>query len=426
MYSKLRANFWMTVISLIASLIVVLLAYATVYRVVIVSTSRNALIALKQIDRVYNEKTLQTIPPKMFNRIPATVIILRNDEYKVIQDALGIGEQVEKILVLSAEKKIFDLNGEYFLKTQLKTTRGIIVAIQPANHIVELLKRTAGLFFIVWLIGAGVILFFSFLFSSRFIKSIGSIIKRAEKISREMEELLPEEGLSGEMLELTKSLNKMILRLRNALEDEKAFSVSAAHELKTPLANIIGYVGMLRRWGLQHEDIAYESLERIERTAIELNDLVSKFLNLNEPIDLSKMLEIQASDFLNDYIDELKGRLPNRKIEVDCKADPFLKIPDGLLENILNILVDNANKFSPENLPIRIVVENNKIGVMSYGPKILEEYKEKIFEPFFRLDKEKKGHGLGLTIARRLARKAGWDVYLDISKEGNIFWIKFN
>ncbi len=63
---------------------------------------------------------------------------------------------------------------------------------------------------------------------------------------------------------------------------------------------------------------------------------------------------------------------------------------------------------------------------MSYGPKILEEYKEKIFEPFFRLDKEKKGHGLGLTIARRLARKAGWDVYLDISKEGNIFWIKFN
>ena len=103
-----------------------------------------------------------------------------------------------------------------------------------------------------------------------------------------------------------------------------------------------------------------------------------------------------------------------------------MKIPDGLLENILNILLDNANKFSPENLPIKIIVEDDRIGVMSYGPKILEEYKEKIFEPFFRLDKEKKGHGLGLTIARRLARKAGWDVYLDISKEGNIFWIKFN
>ena len=235
---------------------------------------------------------------------------IKQVEYTIEKQLKSIREdntkQLEEILEVSDKKRIFKLEDEYFLKTQLRTPQGIIIAIQPANQLVELLRSTARLFFFVWLIGAGVILFFSFLFSSRFIRSVGSIIKKAEKISREMEGLLPEEGLSGEMLELTKSLNKMILRLRNALEDEKAFSVSAAHELKTPLANIIGYVGMLRRWGLQHEDIAYESLERIERTAIELNDLVSKFLNLNEPIDLSKTQKYRRVIFLITILMSLK------------------------------------------------------------------------------------------------------------------------
>jgi len=103
-----------------------------------------------------------------------------------------------------------------------------------------------------------------------------------------------------------------------------------------------------------------------------------------------------------------------------------------LLEHLFLNLISNAARYSKENKPIEIILEKINggkisISVVDYGPGIPNEYKEKIFERFFRIDKDRSrkegGTGLGLSIVRQIVRIHHGSVFVKDNPEGGAIFV---
>ena len=103
----------------------------------------------------------------------------------------------------------------------------------------------------------------------------------------------------------------------------------------------------------------------------------------------------------------------NRSINIDSAA----------LKQVLNILLDNAIKYSEKK--ITVSVEQNSITVKNDGTTIEKDKLEHLFERFYQVDKTKSGVGLGLAIANEVANKNGWKLSADSDKKSTSFILRF-
>ncbi|AKI97929.1 sensor histidine kinase [Kosmotoga pacifica] len=420
MYSKSKNILFISLVSILTSLVVVTMSYLLVRSIVINTARRNAVMILREMERV----KLHELPPGIFRRIPTSVFLLQNRRVEVLYDALDISNKLDFSQL--KDKSFINVAGETMFTAVINTPKGVVAFIQPGENMLNILKKTAFAFFWVWLVSTGIILASAYANYRRTVKSFRELIEKAKEISTKMEGFLPEKGLDSNTARFISALNEMIKRLRASIEEEKRFAANAAHELKTPLANIIGYTSMLLRWGLKDEAVAEKSLSAINVTAKKLNELVSKLLLLSSPMTSLKHERTNVCNFVKAVLNEYKSLFPAYQFQIECRENPVFDLPKEALEIVVKVFLDNAVKYSPENGVISVVVESNRLGVSSMGPEILEEYHDKIFEPFFRLETDREGHGLGLAIAKNVASRFSWKLSVE-SKEGmNTFWVIFN
>jgi heavy metal sensor kinase len=289
-----------------------------------------------------------------------------------------------------------------------------------------------GLPLIVALAGVG-----GYALARRALTPIDHLAADARRITAErLHERLSVPNEHDEIGRLAGVINDTFARLESSFEQLRRFTADASHELRTPLSVIrgVGEVGLREtRTPAQYKEVIGGMLEEVDR----LSNLVDTLLRLSygdagtvrlsrESIDLGQLVRDVVSS-LGILAEERHQRLAvNASDGVRVTADRLV-----LREAITNV-VDNAIKYGPEHAKIDVRVEatgnDAVVTVADQGPGIPVEYRERIFDRFFRIDEARSrdsgGTGLGLAIARWAVEVNGGHIRVDNgAHSGSVFRI---
>lgn len=224
---------------------------------------------------------------------------------------------------------------------------------------------------------------------------------------------------------LTAAFNGMLGRLEQSFEQQKRFSSSVAHELKTPLATMKMSLQVARMEG-QADD---ELLSVTERNVDRLIDVVGSLLDLtNESIE-GLDDRIALCPLLREAAEELACLYHGRSLQIKYDfADEGISVAGSavLIRRLFGNLIENAMKYNTVGGEIHISVKNKTGGVLAAvedsGPGIPEEALPHIFEPFYCADPSRSrrlgGAGLGLSVALTVAERHGWELSAENRREG--------
>ena len=256
--------------------------------------------------------------------------------------------------------------------------------------------------------------------SNIIMKPISNMINTMEDIEQSgiTKRIVLQYESKDELQKMAVTFNRMIGRLDANLEKQKQFISDASHEIKTPLTVIKSYADLLRRRGIQNEEVTFEAIESIHSEATRIQKMTERFLDLANT-ELENALEKKTINLLSlcqTIFKQLHGAY-KREITLHYEEAPIAVTADELkLKQAIIILLDNAIKYS--NDKIDVFLEDNEhhtvIRVKDYGIGIPEYEIENIFERFYRVDKarsrETGGTGLGLSIAKNIMKQHNGEI----------------
>lgn len=213
----------------------------------------------------------------------------------------------------------------------------------------------------------------------------------------------------------------------------KEFSANVTHELKTPLTTIKGYAQLISNGIAKEKDIV-EFAKKIEKESGRLVTLIDDVLKLSK-LDESNINEEKETVSLMEIIEEVVSELSPKAVEkgvtliTEGNKEFVIANYRQVLELVYNIC-DNAIKYNKDNGTVVLKASKNCIEISDTGIGISEEYTERIFERFFRVDKShsKKvdGTGLGLSIVKHLALLNNADIKVESEVgQGTTFKVLF-
>lgn len=232
-----------------------------------------------------------------------------------------------------------------------------------------------------------------------------------------------------ETAQLTGSFNDMLVRLSNSFEIQKQFSANAAHELRTPLAVLQTDLEVFRKKNC-HDTEEYELiLNRIQEQTGRLSHLISTLLDMTNLNSVPRNDSISLAALTEEVLCDLDSIADQAHITLQQKeGDQLITGSYLLLYRAVYNLVENAIKYNcPDGtVTVEIRQENQRVLLMvkDTGIGIPPEDQEKIFDPFFRVDKSRSramgGAGLGLAMVDAIAKEHGGQVkVLSSNKTGS-------
>ncbi len=228
----------------------------------------------------------------------------------------------------------------------------------------------------------------------------------------------------------------LLLDITEKLESEKIrkeFTANVSHELKTPLTTILGYSQVINNGIAKPEDITGFS-KKIEKEAsrlITLIDDIIKLSHLDEQKQITEPQTVHLIPVVSDVLDRLRINASNKNITLESSGTDFTVQGDLMqLTELVYNLCDNAIKYTPDGGRVAVVTGDRFIKVTDNGIGIPEEYHERIFERFFRVDKSHSksvnGTGLGLSIVKHIAEKYNAHIIVDsTSGKGTSITVSF-
>ena len=255
--------------------------------------------------------------------------------------------------------------------------------------------------------------------NKRVLKPISDMATTAAALSaNNLSDRISVEGTKNELKDLASVINGMLDRIELSYNSQKQFVSDASHELRTPIAVIQGYIGMLERWGKTDKDVLDESITAISQEAESMKELVDRLLFLARHDKKTLMLEMESFDpleVMSEVHREAKLLSAKHNFELSPAQNASVNADKGMLKQLMRILVDNAIKYTPEGGSITLGVrrdgKNVILSVSDTGAGIAAEDLPKVFERFYRCDVARKsqtsGHGLGLSIARIIVTAHG-------------------
>ncbi len=223
---------------------------------------------------------------------------------------------------------------------------------------------------------------------------------------------LSESMYGVEMVPFVRQFNHMLERTEQAYQQLEAFNADVAHELRTPLANLIGEAEVelsKPRNADELREVLMSNVEEARRLSVIVSDML--FLSRADRGVVARAVHIEAISRLAwDVIEFHEAVLESAGLEVKVIGDAEIAADPGLVKRAISNLLDNAIRHSTAGASIRIEIENVAdqawITVSNQGPALRAGTEARIFERFFRLDGSRSGvnHGLGLAIVLAIAR----------------------
>ena len=273
-------------------------------------------------------------------------------------------------------------------------------------------KKSSLLFSTLLSLLGGVITFF---ISGHALKPLCDFSKKIEEVqAQNLSDSRIEENKFSELNQLSVSYNKMLERLSEAFKLQRQFTANAAHELRTPLAVMQLQIDLYNSSKHPNNDTsAQQTISMITEQTERLSKMVRTLLDMSELQTIARDEEIAISALVEEVLADLEPLAQEKGINLIEKCDNVLLMgSDILIYRLVYDLVENAIKynFSGGTVTVTATQQNSQLHltVEDTGNGIPEELKERIFEPFFRLDKSRSrelgGVGLGLALVREIVR----------------------
>ena len=217
-----------------------------------------------------------------------------------------------------------------------------------------------------------------------------------------------------EVARLAQSFNQAATRIESLVSAHKMLLANASHELRTPLARI--------RLGLELVTAHPERKAELERDIAELDHLVDEILLVSR-LDATEQLDISEDLDLAALTAEECARYDDCALEakpVMVRGDPML------LRRMIRNLIENAKLHGKPPIEVTVAKQDDRavLNVLDHGPVIVEEARERLFSPFYRVPGRfgARGTGLGLALVRQIARRHGGDVVYN-AERGSSFTV---
>mgnify|MGYP000490081513 FL=1 len=223
-----------------------------------------------------------------------------------------------------------------------------------------------------------------------------------------------EENQVKELNQLSVSYNRMMERLSAAFEIQRQFTANAAHELRTPLALMQVQLDLYH--SNRHPDNDADTVQMIQMVT-EQNDRLSKMvktlLDMSELQTVGRDDEIILDALVDEVLEDLEPLAEGKNIRLIAKCKDITMVgSDILIYRLVYNLVENAIKYNHSGGQVTVTADRKEkqvyLSVEDTGTGIPEELKERVFEPFFRVDKSRSrelgGVGLGLALVREIVR----------------------
>ena len=254
-------------------------------------------------------------------------------------------------------------------------------------------------------------------------KSLKSLTTFTDKIKEIDENNLNEQialpASRDEVAKLTQSFNHLLVKLDRAFDSKKLFAANAAHELKTPLTNILTNIEVLQMEDEPSVDEYRETVEITKNNIERLTILVQDLLFFNTKLDESYFENIQTDLLFEKIISDLSFSINEKNIRVTIEGSLTIKGDKTLLERAFFNLVQNAVKYNKVDGEIKIISHDCSIIIEDTGIGMPSESVEQIFDTFYCVDKSRSrqlgGNGLGLSIVKQILSNHGMDI--DVSSE---------
>ena len=228
---------------------------------------------------------------------------------------------------------------------------------------------------------------------------------------------------------------RQIKLLQSAEKLQNALLNSISHDLRTPLVSITGALTTLEQQASELQSPAHRSLVKTAREeADRLNRLVGNLLDMTRLEAGSfkvKMESCDVQEVIGASISQMESRLDGRRIEVHVdEALPLIPLDFVLIVHVLNNLIDNALKYSPEDSPLDIkaaLVGNEiQVSISDRGVGIPQDDLERVFDKFYRVQRPENvtGTGLGLAICKGIIEAHGGRIWAKNNADiGTVFTI---
>ncbi|MCC4397499.1 GHKL domain-containing protein [Limosilactobacillus reuteri] len=323
-------------------------------------------------------------------------------------------------------------HGVYYLRQQKVHHQRIV---KVAINVDDLIKLTGWLLIVTLLINLVISIIalpIIHRLAKRWTRPLTSLDNEIDAITPQSDRLqtltVPQQPL--EVRKVAQSFNQLLERQYRAMQREKEFIANASHELKTPLAGILGHVNLIRRHGDKHPELIGKSLKYIDQEAQRMSQLINELLIL-EGHRTKKLTEINLSKIIFAEVESLQGAY-QQKFITDLNPNISYRITKGDFQSLVHNLLENAAKYSPTDstIDVQLTTDDRHIilRVADQGQGIAKENRQKVFERFYREDESHSnkvaGSGIGLSIVKMIIEKYHGKITIrDNEPVGTIFTV---
>jgi two-component system sensor histidine kinase CpxA len=215
-----------------------------------------------------------------------------------------------------------------------------------------------------------------------------------------------------EIAELSMEFDRMAEQLQTMVRSKEQLLQDISHELRSPLARLQVAIEL----GRKKSDLAESQFSRMEKECERLNTLIGEILQFSRLEKSHAVLnksKVNITTLLKEIIADANFEYGESKPRVflDKSSNYFLNIDKALIHSAIENIIRNALSYSPEDTLVRVSIDLDKaskklyVDICDQGPGVPEKQLEKIFNPFYRVDKSREkstgGYGLGLAIAEK-------------------------
>lgn len=314
------------------------------------------------------------------------------------------------------------------------TTDEIQVVLNPKSVVADTVKNTQIEFWIkslaITLIITLTVSFLMYLIVGYALYPLRELTLKIEDIqAKNLKEPILSKSNSTEIERLTLAFNRLLLRLEETFATQRQFSANAAHELRTPLAVMSTKFEVFEKNKNPDEADYKEAIGMARSQTDRLSHVIDILLEMTELQSAPKSDSISLSEITEEVICDLVAVAEKKSISlVQDDGEARLTGSDTLVYRAIYNLIENAIKYNKEDGKVSVAITEDesfaKVIITDTGSGIAKEDWDRIFEPFFRVDKSRSrsmgGAGLGLALVKEIAVRHGGDVkVIESSNKGS-------